>query len=160
MYTKEDFQTITKFCINLFLQVEASCRPLRRPSSSTKIMSIPPAPLTPTISHLQLCSSAVGSAFVGTSSSIRRTRQSKILCLGLSSSFLFERVWVTQGLPCIPPGVILDKTPSTSSGRKSKIGCLTSSLIYSYHVWYWRGPRRVQHHLIFSKKTQALVQIK
>ena len=90
-------------------------------------MSIPPAPLTPTVSHLQLRSSAIGSAFVGTSSSVGRTRQSKIPCLGLSSSFLFERVWVTQGLPCIPPGVALDKTPSTSKW-KFTIGRLTSGI--------------------------------
>ena len=79
----------------------------------------------------------VGSTFVGTSTSVR-TRQSKISCLGLSSRFLIERVWVTQGLPCIPPGVALDKTPST--------------------IWYWRGLKRVRPHLFFLKRTQALGQ--
>ena len=159
-YTEKDLQTITKFCIDLFFQDEASCRPMRRPLSSARIMSIPPAALIPTVSHLQLRPSVVGSAFVGTSSSIGRTRQSKILYLGLSSSFLFERVWMTQGLPCIPPGVTLNKTPNTSSGRKFKIGHLTSSPIYPYYVWYWWGPRRVQPHLILSRKTQALAQMK
>ena len=37
-----------------------------------------------------------------------------------------QRVWVTQGLVCIPPGVALDKTPS---GRKFTIGRLTSSIL-------------------------------
>ena len=37
-----------------------------------------------------------------------------------------QRVWVTQGLVYIPPGVALDKTPS---GRKFTIGRLTSSIL-------------------------------
>ena len=35
---------------------------------------------------------------------------------------------MTQGLPCIPPGVALDKTPSTSK-KKFSIGRLTSSIL-------------------------------
>ena len=35
-YIKEDLQTMTKFCMDLFLQAEASCRPLRRPQKSEK----------------------------------------------------------------------------------------------------------------------------
>ena len=38
---------------------------------------------------------------------------------------------MTQGLPCISPGVALGKTPSTN-GRKFKIGRLTSSPIHPY----------------------------
>ena len=79
------------------------------------------------------CSSAIGSAFIGTNSSVGRTRQSKTSCLGLSSRFLFERVWVTQGLPCILLGVALDKTPSIS-GKKFRMGRLTSSPIHPYQV--------------------------
>ena len=100
----------------------------------------------------------VGSAFVGTNTSVGGTRQSKIPCLGSRSRLFFERVWVTQKLPCIPPGVTLDKPPSTS-GRKFRIGRLTSSPIHPYQVWYWRGPRRVQPHSVFLRKTQALAQI-
>ena len=55
----------------------------------------------------------VESAFIGINSSVGKTRQLKTSCLGLSSRFLFEKVWVTQGLPCIIPGVALDKTPNT-----------------------------------------------
>ena len=42
----------------------------------------------------------------------------------------YERVRVTQGLSCMPPGVALDKTPSTSKW-KFTIGCLTSSILNS-----------------------------
>ena len=52
-------------------------------------MSIPPAPLAPTVPRLQLRSLVIGSAFVGTSISVA-TRQSKLLCLG-SSLRLFLR---------------------------------------------------------------------
>ena len=67
----------------------------------------------------------VESAFIDTSSSVGRTRQSKTSCFELSSKFLFERVWVTQGLLCIPPGIVLDKTPSISE-RKFRMKSLTS----------------------------------
>ena len=40
----------------------------------------------------------VGSTFVGTSISVGKTRQSKILCLGLSSELSFKGVLVTQEL--------------------------------------------------------------
>ena len=54
-----------------------------------------------------------GSAFISTSTSVKRTRPKEWLSyLGLSSRFLSKGVWVTQGLLCIPPGVALDKTPS------------------------------------------------
>ena len=61
-------------------------------------MSIPPAPLALTTPLLQLHSFVVGSAFVGTIISVRRTRQSKIPCLGLSLELSFKGVLVTQGL--------------------------------------------------------------
>ena len=64
---------------------------------------------------------------VGTSTSVGRTRHPKLPCLGLSSRLSFERVWVTQRLPCISPGVALDKTPSTSKWKLT-IGRLTSSI--------------------------------
>ena len=67
------------------------------------------------------------STFVGTSTSVG-TRQPKLLCLGLSSRLSFERVWETQGLLCIEPGVALDKTPCISE-RKFTIGRLTLSIL-------------------------------
>ena len=90
-------------------------------------MSIPPAPLTPTVSHLQLHSSVVGSVFIGTSTSIG-TRQLKILYLGSSLRLFFKRVWVTQGLLYILLGVALDKTPSTKKW-KFTIGRLNLSIL-------------------------------
>ena len=45
-----------------------------------------------------------------------------------NSKLSYKRVRVTQGLPCIPPGVALDKTPSTSKW-KFTIGRLTSSIL-------------------------------
>ena len=71
--------------------------PTRRPPRSVRIILMPPAPWAPTASHLQLRSFVIGSAFVGTSTSVR-TRQSKIPCLGLSSKLSFEGVLVTQRL--------------------------------------------------------------
>ena len=130
----------------------------RRPIRSVKITSIHTAGAT--CSNYTPFASiffVVRSTFIDTSSSVGRTKQSKTSYLELSSRFLFERVWVTQELLCIPSKVILDKTPNIS-GRKFRMGCLTSSLIYPYQVWYWRGPRKAQPHLISSKKTQALAQ--
>ena len=69
----------------------------------------------------------IGSTFVGTNTSVG-TRQPKLLCLGISSRFSSERVWESQRLPRIRPGVALDKTPSTS-GRKFTIGRLTLSIL-------------------------------
>ena len=83
--------------------------------------------MAPTAPRLQLRSFAIGSTFVGTSTSVG-TRQPKLPCLGLSSRLSFERVWESQGLPRIRPGVASDKTPSTS-GRKFTIGRLTSSIL-------------------------------
>ena len=74
-----------------------------------------------------LCSFVVGSAFVGASISVA-TRQLKLLCLGLSSTLFFERVWVTQGLLCTSPRVVLDKTPRTSK-QKFAIGRFTLSIL-------------------------------
>ena len=116
-----------KLCMDLSLQGQGSCpgtrAPPRKSLRSTRIM-LPVAPLTPTVSHLQFCSSAVGSTFVGTSISVKARQW--LLRLGLSSRLSLERVWGTQGLPCIPPGVALDKTPSTSSGRKFRMKSPTS----------------------------------
>ena len=67
----------------------------------------------------------VGLALAGTSTSVA-TRQLKLPCLGLSSRLFFKRVWVTQGLLCIPPGVAFNKTPN---GRKFTIGRLTLSIL-------------------------------
>ena len=68
----------------------------------------------------------VESAFVGISTSVKARHW--LLRLGLSSRLSFKRVWVTQGLPCIPLGVALDKTPNIS-GRKFTIGHLTSNIL-------------------------------
>ena len=156
-YTEEDLQTMTSsawFVLSDSSQSSQTNRPMR----SVKITSIHTAGAT--------CSNntpfasiffVVESAFIGTSSSVGRTRQSITSCLGLSLRFFFERVWVTQGLLCIPPGVALDKT-SSIRGRKFRMGRLTSFPIYPYQVWYWQGPRRAQTHLILSRKTQALAQ--
>ena len=94
-------------------------------ASSARITLIPPAPPTSIAHPLPLRSFAVGSAFVGTSTSVG-TRQPKLPCLGLCSRLSFERVWVTQGLSWTQPGVALDETPNTSK-RKFRIGRLTSS---------------------------------
>ena len=94
---------------------------------SLAITSIPPTRLAPAVLCFQLCSSAIWSAFVGTSTSVG-TRQSKILCLGLSLRLSFGRVWVTQEPPCIPHRVVLDKTPSTRKW-KFTIGCLTLNIL-------------------------------
>ena len=45
-----------------------------------------------------------------------------------SSRLSYKRVRVTHGLSCIPPGVALDKTPSTSK-KKFSIRRLTSSIL-------------------------------
>lgn len=58
----------------------------------------------------------VGSAYVGTRLSIV-TKQSKLFCLGLSSSLSFERVWVTQELLYISLEVVLDKTLKTNKRK-------------------------------------------
>ena len=95
-----------------------------RPTRSVRIISILPVFFVPQVER---------SAFIDSSSSVKKTRLSKTSCLELSSRFLFERVWVTQRLPCIPPGVALDKTPSIRRG-KFRMGHLTSSLIHPYQV--------------------------
>ena len=87
---------------------------------SARIMLILPTLLTPIAPPLRLHSFVVGSAFVGTSTSVRKTKQSKISCLGLSLRLTFERVWVTQELLCIPLGVALDKTLSTNGEKKAR----------------------------------------
>ena len=46
---------------------------------------------------------------------------------GVEFKVPYKRVWVTQGLPGIPPRVALDKTPSISKW-KFTIGRLTSSI--------------------------------
>ena len=104
-------------------------RPPRTPSGSARIMLIPPAFLASTAPHLQLRPFVVGSAFVGTSTSFEARQW--LLCLRLGSRLTFERVWVTQELPCIPPGVALDKTLS-ASGKKCSIGRLTSSIFIEF----------------------------
>ena len=118
-----------KFCMDLFLQAQASCpEPTGQWEVWRSLWYIWPAPLVLTVSRLRFCSFVMGSAFINTSTSVKRTRPKEwLLCLGLSSRFLFKRVWVTQGLPCISPGVALDKTPSTSKW-KFTIGRLTSGI--------------------------------
>ena len=97
-------------------QSSGTRRPPRRPLRSVRIMSIPSTPLAPTVSRLRLCSFVIGSVFIGISTSIEARQW--LFCLGLSSRLSLERVWGTQGLLYIPPRVALDKTSSTSSGRK------------------------------------------
>ena len=58
----------------------------------------------------------------------RWNQASKDPLLWVESKAFFERVWVTQRLPYIPPGVMLDKTPNTSR-RKFRIGRLTSDIL-------------------------------
>ena len=118
-----------KFYMDLFLQAQANHpKPAGQRKIRRSLRYIQPAPLVPTVPRLRLCSFVMGSVFISTSTSFKRTRPKKWLsCLGLSSKFLFKKVWVTQGLPCIPPGVALDKTPSTSKW-KFTIGRLTSSI--------------------------------
>ena len=139
-----------------FFRVKAVVRNLQaneKALRSVRIMSILLTPLAPTVPRLRLCSFVIGSAFVGISKSVK-TRQ-WLFCLKLSLKLSLERVWGTQELSYISLGVALDKIPSTSSGRKFKMGCPSSSPIHLYQVWYWRGPRRVQPHLIFLRKTSA-----
>ena len=107
-------------------QSSATRRLPRKPSRSVRIMSIPLAPLAPTVPCLRLCSFVIGSAIIGISTSVK-TRQ-WLFCLGLSLKLSFVKVWVTQRLLCISPGVALDKTPSIT-GRKFTIGYLTSSIL-------------------------------
>ena len=129
----------------------------QRPSRSAKIISLPPLPLAPTAPPLRLYSFVIGSAFVSTSTSVGRTRQSKLPCLGSSSKLSFKGVLVTQELLWRISGVELSKILSTS-GRKFKIGRLTLSPIHLHQVWYWRGSRRVPPHSILLRRTQALGQ--
>ena len=156
-YTKEDFlnndKVLHRFVLPGWSQSSQTCRLPRRPLRSIKITSIH----TVSTTDFNRTLFAASFLFVGTSTSIRKTRQPKIPCLGLSSRLFFKRVWVIQRLPCIPSGVALDKTLSTS-GRKFKIRRLTSSSIHLYQVWYWQGSRRVRPHSIFLRRTQALGQ--
>ena len=112
-------------------QLPQTCKPPKKPLKNMRITMLHTVSATGfNRIPFQLCSFAIWSAFVGTSISVG-TRQSKISCLGLSSRVPFKTVWVTQGLPYILPRVALDKTCSTS-GRKFKIGRLTSSPIHPY----------------------------
>ena len=86
---------------------------------------MPPASQVPTIPHLQLCSFVIKLAFVGTNICVKARQW--LLCHGSSSRLFYKRFKVTLGLPCISPGVALDKTPSTSKW-KFMIGRLTSSI--------------------------------
>ena len=113
---------------------------------------MPPAPRAPIISRLQLHSFVIGSAFIGTSISIA-IRQSKLLCLGLSSKLFFDRVWVTPRLPYIPLGVAFDKTPNTSK-KKFVIGRLILSILNPSNLVL----TKLQNNLIsinFFKKVMA-----
>ena len=91
-----------KFCMDLFLQAQAS-RP--KPAGQREVWEslwyIRPALSAPTIPRLQLSFFVVGSAFVGTSSSVGRTRQSKIPCFGKNPTpfDFFEKdvsLWLEQ----------------------------------------------------------------
>ena len=95
------------------------------PGSSARITSIPPAPLALTAPHLQLHSFVVGSAFVGTSTSVEARQWLPYLGSILRRSF--GRILVTPGLSWILSGVELNETPSTSRS-KFRIGHLTSSI--------------------------------
>ena len=149
----EDHEGLYGFVSSGSKQSFGICRPPRRPSRSVRIILIPLALLASTIPRLRLYSFMVESAFVGIITSIKARQW--LFCLRLSSRLFLERVWGTQGLPCIPPRVALDKTPSTSSGRKFRMERPPSSSIHLYQVWYGRGPRRVQPHLILLRKTSA-----
>ena len=120
-----------KFCMDLFLQAQAS-RP--KPAGHEDYFDAAGATgsnRTPfAVPRLQPRSFVTGSAFVGTSTSVGTRPKEWPPCLGLSSRLSFERVWVTQGFLCTPPGVVLDKTPRTSK-RKFAIGRLTSSILNS-----------------------------
>ena len=94
-------------------------------ASSVRITSIPPAPPALIAHPLQLCSFAVGSAFVGTSTSAKEAEE-WFPCLRSSSKLSFERVSETPGFSWTQPGAELSETPSTSR-RKFRIGRLTSS---------------------------------
>ena len=90
-----------KFCMDSFLQVQASCP---KPADATGFQLHP------------ICSSDP------------LWSKEWLPCLVSSSRLSYERVKVTQGLPCIPPGVVLDKTPNTSK-KKLRIRRLTSSIL-------------------------------
>ena len=86
--------------------------------SSARIISLPPAPPAPIAHPLQLCSFVVGSAFVGTSSSVEARQW--LLCLGPSSKVFFERVFRTPGLSWIPSGLSF-KIISPRAGLKHRL---------------------------------------
>ena len=114
---------MTKFCMELFFQAQAICS---KPAGHQEVQEL----FWCRRRHgLQLYPVTVSSSstFVGTSISIE-TRQPKLLCLELSSRLSFERVWETQGLPCIQSGVALNKTPCISE-KKFTIRCLTLSIL-------------------------------
>ena len=90
-------KVLHRFLSLIWSQLPQTCRSPKRLSRSTRIMSIPPVLLAPTIPPLWLHSLVVGLAFVGTSINIGRTRQSKIPCFELSSELFFKEVLVTQG---------------------------------------------------------------
>ena len=112
-----------KFCMELFLQAQtiyskpAGHREVQGLFRCRRRHGLQPYPVTVSSS----------STFVGTSTSVG-TRQPKLLSLGLSSKLSFERVWETQRLPCIQPGVALDKTPCINE-RKFTIGRLILSIL-------------------------------
>ena len=86
-----------KFCMDLFFQVQAS-RPesIGQQEMWRSLWYIWPALPILIITCLQLCFFVIGSAFVGTSLNIGRTRQSKIFYLGSSSKFFFKGVLGTK----------------------------------------------------------------
>ena len=107
------FSDDDKFCIDLFLQAQAShSKPAGQREVWKSLRYICQALSALTLPRLQFCFFVVGSTFVGTNLSVGWIRQLKIFYLGMSSRFLFKRIWVTQGLPFIPYRVVLDKTPS------------------------------------------------
>ena len=106
-----------KFCMDSLLQVQAS-RP--KPAGATDFQPHPVCSFGPSWSKEWLP------------------------CLVSSSRLSYKRARVTQGLPCIPPGVALDKTPSTSK-KKFSIGHLTSRMtsinFFKKGVSFWSWPR-------------------
>ena len=103
--TSDNDKVLYRFLPSIWSQLPWTCRPPKRLLRSARIMVILPAPLAPITPPLRLHFFVVGSAFVGISINVGRTRQSKIFCLELSSKLSFKGVLVTQGLLWILFGV-------------------------------------------------------